>query len=375
MIAFLTLVYVAVLFVLIKMKILSNSPMTWLSTIIWMVVLFLFLFIPMQWGAPAGSVRILTRAVQIVPNVTGQVTSINVEANVPLNKGDLLFTIDPEPFEIAVDLAEASLLRVKAQAEQDKDALDNAIAQLKQVQAAETLAQARYDDDAQLVQSGTITVNRLEKREANLDQAKAAVDQARSGVSRARTELGAVTTDGVVAKVAEAQAALDQAKWNLEQTEVRAPGNGFVTNLALSIGQRVTNMPFAPSMVFIDTSEKGVVVQINQIYLRYLQPGQPVEMAFKTRPGQLVTGTVDTVFQVASQGQAMVTGGAAAGGPIQAEPFLVRVTLDDPSDETELPAGAVGTATIYTDSVAATHIIRKVMIRMESIMNYLNPVL
>jgi multidrug resistance efflux pump len=375
MIAFLTLVYVAVLFVLIKMKILPNSAKTWLTTIVWMVLLFLFLFIPMQWGAPAGSVRVLTRAVQIVPNVAGQVTSIDVEPNLPVNKGDLLFTIDPEPFEIAVSLAEASLLRVKAQAAQDKDALDNAIAQLKQVQAAATLAQARYDDDAQLVESGTITVNRLERREASLDQAKAAVDQARSGVSRAQTELGAVTEDGIVAKVAEAQANLDQARWNLEQTEVRAPGDGFVTNLALSVGQRVTNMPFAPSMVFVDTGEKGIVAQINQIYLRYLEPGQPVEMAFKTLPGRLITGTVDKVFQIASQGQAMVSGGAAVGGPVQAEPFLVRVTLDDASDAVGLPAGAVGTATIYTDSVAATHIIRKVMIRMESIMNYVIPVL
>jgi multidrug resistance efflux pump len=375
MIAFLTLIYVAFLFVMIKLKVLPNSSKTWLSTLVWMVVLFLFLFIPMQWGAPAGSVRVLTRAVQIVPNVSGQVVAIPVEANVSLKKGDLLFKIDPEPFEIAVKLAEASLLRVKAQAAQDRDALDNALAQMKQAQAAETLSQARYDDDAKLVQSGVISENRLERRQANLDQAKAAVDQTRAGVSRARTELGAVTEDGVVAKVAEALAGLEQAKWNLEQTEVRAPGEGFVTNLALSVGQRVTNMPFSPSMVFVDTSEKGVVVQINQIYLRYLQTGQPVEMAFKTRPGQLVTGTVDKVFDVASQGQALVSGGVAAGGVVQAEPFLVRITLDDPSAAASLPAGAVGSAAIYTDSVAATHIIRKVMIRMESIMNYVVPVL
>jgi multidrug resistance efflux pump len=110
--------------------------MTWLSTIVWIVVLFIFLFVPMQWGAPAGSARVLTRAVQIVPNVSGQVVEIAVQPNVPLEKGDLLFRIDPEPFEIAVDLAKASLARVEAQAAQDKDALANAEAQLKQARAA-----------------------------------------------------------------------------------------------------------------------------------------------------------------------------------------------------------------------------------------------
>jgi len=373
MIAFLALVYVALLFVLIKIKVLSNSPVVWLSTIVWIVVLLIFLFIPMQWGAPAGPARVLTRAVQIVPNVSGQVVDISVRPNVPLEKDDLLFRIDPEPFKIAEELAKASLVRVQAQALQDKDALANAEAQLKQMQAAQTLAQARYDDDAKLVQSGTISENRLEKREADLDRANGAVDQANAAVSQAQTELGAVTESGVVAKVAEAQAQLDQATWNLAQTEVRAPADGFVTNLALAIGQRVTNMPFAPSMLFVDTSEKILVAEIHQIYLRHVEAGQQVEIAFKTRPGEVVTGTVETVIDMASQGQSLVSGTLPTGGSVQAEPFFVRITLDDMAGDDLLLPGVVGTATIYTDSVAATHVIRKVMIRMEGILNYVNP--
>jgi len=375
MIAFLTLIYVALLFVLIKIRVLPNSSMVWLSTIIWIVVLFIFLFIPMQWGAPAGPARVLTRAVQIVPNVSGQVAEIAARANVPLKKGDLLFRIDPEPFVIAEELAKASLVRIQAQALQDKDALANAEAQLKQMQAAQTLAQARYDDDAKLVQSGAISENRLEKREADLDRANGAVDQANATVSQAQTELGAVTESGVVAKVAEAQAQLDQVRWNLEQTDVRAPADGFVTNLALAVGQRVTNMPFAPSMLFIDTSEKILIAEIHQIYLRHVQPGQEVEIAFKTRPGEMVTGKVETTINMTSQGQAIVSGTLSATGSVQAEPFFVRIALDDAVGSDLLLPGVVGTATIYTDSVAATHVIRKVMIRMEGILNYLNPAL
>ncbi len=375
MIVFLTLVYVAVLFVLIKMKVLPNTTMTWLSTIVWVVVLFVFLFIPMQWGAPAGPTRVLTRAVQIVPNVAGQVVEITVRQNTPLKEGDLLFRIDPRPFEIAVELAEASLVRVKAQALQDKDGLANARAQMKQAQAVRTLAKARYDDDAQLVQSGAISENRLQRRETDLEKADAAVDQTRAAVSRALVELGAITKDGVVAKVAEAQARLDQAAWNLEQTEVRAPGDGFVTNLALARGQRVVSFPFAPSMLFVDTSEKLLVAEIHQIYLRHVEPGQVVEIAIKTRPGELLTGTVDTIINLTARGQVMVTGTIAATGTIQPEPFFVRIKLDDTVDTDLLLPGVVGSVAIYTDNVAATHVIRKVMLRMESILNYLNPAL
>lgn len=375
MIVFLTLIYVVVLFVLIKMKVLPNTKATWLSTIVWVAVLFIFLFIPMQWGAPSGPVKVLTRTVQVIPNVTGQVIEIAAERNEPLSKGDLLFQLDPKPFEIAVDLAEASLARVKAQITQDQDTLAAAQAALRQAEARAVLAQQRYDDDAKLVQSGTISQNRLEQRESDLDAAKGAVDQALAATSRAETEIGAVTEDGVVAKLAEATARLEQANWNLDQTSVRAPSDGFVTNLALAVGQRVTSLPLAPAMVFVDTSEKLVTTEIHQIYLRHLEPGQPVELAFKSQPGTILTGTVERVLNVSSQGQATMSGSVYRSGGIVSEPFTVTLTLDDPEVLNSLAPGVAGTSAIYTNSVTSTHVIRKVMIRMTSIVNYLNPAL
>jgi multidrug resistance efflux pump len=373
MILFLLIIYVAVLFVLVKMKVLPNSSTTWLSTIVWFLLMLVFLFIPMQWGAPSGPVRIMTRAVQIVPNVTGQVINIPVRPNTPVEKGELLFQIDPQPFQIALDLAKASLVRAKAQAAQDLDALSNAEARLSQVVASATLAQSVYDDKAELAAKGVASASELEKATADLDQAQGAVNQAQSDVSRAKAELGAVTSEGVVGKVAEAQASLDQVAWELEQTSVHAPGSGYVTNLALSVGQRVSNSISAPAMVFIDTSEEVAIAQIDQIYLRHLRIGQPVELTFKVHPGKVTTGTVEKVFDVASGGQVMVSGTVAAATDTEAEPFLVRIRLDDPQLAKTLPPGAVGSAAIFTDSAASTHFIRKIMLRMEGIMNYIKP--
>ncbi len=375
MIVFLTLIYAVVLFVLIRIKLLPNTGLVWSTTLIWMVVLFIFLFIPLQWGAPQGPARVLTRAIQVIPNVSGQVVEIPVKPETPLNKGDVLFRIDPVPFEIALSAAKAQLIQTEAQAKQDIDALKNAEAQLRQAEVALTLAQSLYDDDEKLVQSGTISENRLERRERNLETAVAAVDQAKAAVSRAETELGAVTEDGVVAKVATAKSNLDQAVWNLEQTEVRAPSEGYVTNLALSVGQRVTNLPLAPAMVYVDTSDKALIVNIQQIYLRHLENGQTVELAIKTNPGEVITGKVDSLINISSQGQAMVSGTVFTSGEIQAEPFVVRIELDAPEVLQALRPGAVGMATVYTESVQPTHVIRKVMIRMTSILNYLVPAL
>jgi multidrug resistance efflux pump len=375
MIVFLTLIYVAVLFVLIRVKILPDTKATWATTGVWMLLLLIFLFIPMQWGAPSGPVRIMTRVVQIVPNVAGQVVEIVAEPNVPMKQGDILFRIDPVPFQQVVDIAEANLVRVQAQSKQDLEALKTAQASVRQATAQEDLAQSRYDDDKKLVDSGTYSENRLELRNSNLDQASAALDSALASVTRAEAELGAVMPDGRVAKMAEAETSLEQARWNLDQTIVRAPGDGYLTNMALAVGQRVVSFPTAPAMVFVDTAEAVPVAQIHQIYLRHIEPGQKVEIAMKTRPGKLIFGTVDRVFPAVSGGQAQVSGSIAGAAQVASEPFLVRINYDDPEDAVFMPPGSVGIVAVYTESVGATHVIRKVMMRMTAILNYLNPML
>lgn len=375
MIIVLTLPYCALIWVLIRMGVLPNTKATWGSIGAWVLLLLIFLFIPMQWGAPSGSARVMTRVVQIVPNISGQVIEVAAEPNEPMRQGDVLFRIDPVPFQISVDLTEATLVRVQTQAKQDIEALEDAKANLRRAAAAAELAQSRYDDDKQLVDSGVYSENRLEKRQSDLDQANAIVDSASSAVSRAEAELGAVMPNGDLAKVAEAQSQLDQARWNLDQTVVRAPGEGFATNVALAAGQRAVNMPFAPAMAFVDTTESTLVAQIHQIYLRHIEPGQPIELTMKKMPGLVLAGTVDSIIPAVSTGQAQVGGTVAMATQVASEPFLVRVNLDDPTLMDQFEPGSVGIVAIYTDSAGATHIIRKVMMRLTAILNYINPAL
>ena len=235
MIVFLTLCYVALLAALVWLKILPNTLWTWLSTIVWTVLLFVVLFIPMQWGAPAGPARIMTYTVQIIPNVAGPVVEVPVEANRPIKKGDVLFTIDPTTYEAALQATQAQLNFQELRLEQYE-------------KLASTAAGTRFQ---------------VEETEARVKQLTAE---------------------------------LQAAEWNLNETTVRAPADGYVTYVALRPGQRVVTFPFQPAMTFVDTSRKIVAVQIQQIYQRHLERGQDVEIAFKTRPGRIYTGKVEAVL-------------------------------------------------------------------------------
>src|SRR6185437_10113868 len=104
---------------------------------------------------------------------------------------------------------------------------------------------------------------------------------------------------------------LEGAQWNLDKTVVRAPADGYVTNLALRKGARVASLPLSPVMAFIDTSETMIAVEIPQIDARYIEPGQTAELTFKFMPGTVYSGVVESVLQAIATGQVQVSGAAA----------------------------------------------------------------
>lgn len=312
MIVVLLNVYLALLFVLVKLRIVPFNLFWKVSPVLVLLLLLIGLFIPMNWGAPQGPVLVVRNSVAIVPDVAGEVIDVPVTANTPLKAGDVLFRIDPVPFQSQVDALAAEL----------------------------KFQETRLAEMTQLQTRGTGRAFDVEQREAEVEQLRAQ---------------------------------LVGAKWNLEKTTVRAPAGGYVTNLALRKGARVTNLPLAPVMAFIDTSDTIVGVQINQVDARYLAPDQPVEITFKWTPGTVQTGKVESILQVVATGQVQTSGLAVTPRAVTAAPFVVRVKLDDEAFARALPAGSAGDAAIFTDRVKAAHVIRKVLLRQIAITNYVNP--
>jgi len=113
------------------------------------------------------------------------------------------------------------------------------------------------------------------------------------------------------AEVDQLKAQMQGAQWNLDQTVVHAPADGYVTNLALRKGARAASPPSSPAMAFIDTSETIIGVEIAQIGARYVQPGQPIEVTFKFAPGTIYTGKVESVLQAIATGQTQTSGSAS----------------------------------------------------------------
>jgi multidrug resistance efflux pump len=233
-------------------------------------------------------------------------------------------------------------------------------------------ATKRMEDYEKLARTDATSRFRLEDAQREVNTLAAQLDAAKAQETSARL---ATTSeiDGVNTDVARLTAELGNAQWELDQTTVRAPADGYVTNVALRKGARVTNLPLAPVMAFIDTSATIIGVELQQIDVRYVQPGQPVELTFKFMPGTVYDGKVESVLQAISTGQVQTSGSALTPKAVQSAPFVVRVKLDDAEFANRLPAGSAGEAAIYTDHVKATHVIRQVVLRQMAILNYINP--
>ncbi|WP_065750205.1 HlyD family secretion protein [Bradyrhizobium paxllaeri] len=305
-------VYLALLFGAVWFGLIRFNTFWKSSPLILLLFLNLALFIPMGWGAPQGPALVFRNAVSIVPDVAGEVTEVAVVANTPLKAGDVLFRIDATPYD----------------------------AQVKSITAQLKLSTTRLAQMTQLYERDAGRGFDVEQRQSEVDQLTGQ---------------------------------LQAAQWNLDKTVVRAPADGYVTNLALRKGARVANLPLSPAMAFIDTSDTRVVVEINQIDARYIAPGQEAEIAFKFVPGRVFGGKVESILQAVATGQAQISGTAVAPKEIQTVPFVVRVKLDDEDFAKKLPAGATGTAAIYTEHVKVSHIIRRVLLRQVAILDYVNP--
>jgi RND family efflux transporter MFP subunit len=305
-------VYLVLLFALVRLHVIRFNLFWKVSPFIVLVLLNLGLFIPMGWGAPQGPTLVVRNSVAIVPSVAGEVIDVPVEANRPLKTGDVLFRIDPVPYQAQVAAIEAQL----------------------------KLSDLRLAQMTQLYERDSGRAFDVQQRQSEVDQFKAQ---------------------------------LESAQWNLDKTIVRAPGDGYVTNLALRKGARVANLPLTPVMAFIDTSDTLIGVEIAQIDARYIEPGQPTEVTFKFMPGQVYSGKVESILQAIATGQVQTSGLAVAPKADVSPPFVVRIRLDDAGIAKALPAGSTGDAAIFTDHVKLAHIIRKVLLRQIAITNYVNP--
>ena len=399
--------------IFIKFKLLPWTTPWKVGVVIFPVVALATTILLLNIFAPTTTdVRVVKYVVPIVSQVKGRVIEVPVENNRPVKKGDVLFRVDPAPYESEVLSLEAKLVSDDAKVVAERARLNemqarlpDAVAgerqlreQLKQavggvasLQASLELARKRVQQNIELTATGAGNRFDLEQAQTNVVELTAQLAAARAAEQQVQEKLDGringdlaavasakaqISTAQAQVKVAQAaadttRAQLENARWNLEQTTVVAPGNGTMVNVMLRPGFFVTGVAFNEVMTFVDTDYQ-IFALFNQNELHQIEPGNEAEIALDTYPGRIVKAHVDSVIWAQGQGQIDASGDLPRTTFV-APPgrFPVKLVVAEKDNALFLAAGARGAAAIYTERMTLIHLIRKVLLRTASYLDYI----
>jgi multidrug resistance efflux pump len=306
----------------------------------------------------------------IIPNVKGLVIEVPVKANSPLKQGEILFKIDPDPFELVVEQKQAALDLAKAQVAQMEQMVEQAKSVVDKAQSERDRTSQSYERFKKASTGGAISETSLENRQQFYFSAEASLAISKAKLARTKLELNAQRT----AVLEKRQAELDLAQFDLDSTVVRAPTDGYVTHVRLKPGMMATSLPFRPTMVFVTKEEHYVIASFRQNAMQRLKPDYEAEIMFPSIPGKVFKAKVSQTQPALGEGELQ-----ANGTLLKTTDFLaagralvpVKIMIEEDLSDYILPDGVYAEVAVYSDKMHHVAIMRKILLRMKSWQSYI----
>lgn len=326
--------------------------------------------------------QVQANVIQIAPRVSGPIVSLPISDNQFVRAGDLLFEIDPRTYQASLDQAAAQLDQIRdnvevltKQVDSARAGVDVARASIQQAKSASAQVdavivknKAEFARQQELLPKKATSQKALERAQAIYEvsleekkvaeaavlQAQANLEKAQAALAEAQAKLGALGDAN--AQIRQAKAALRQATLNLEFTQVRAPANGYVTNLRLRIGSHaVANQP---SLALVDTGSYWVNGFFKENQIAGVQSGDHAAVTLMTYPDRPIEGVVDSIGwgisqQDGSTGTDLLPRVSATFEWIRlAQRIPVRIRLIDVPEEIKLRIGTTCSVLVRKGSAA-----------------------
>ncbi len=318
---------------------------------------------------PSGKVTVTGRMVEVTPNVSGQIVAIPVKPNVPVKAGATLFQIDPAPYKFKVTQLQASLAAARQQAQILKSNYEQATANVAGLDAQMKYNARRLDDIQKLYAGGSSTEFKEQDTQVQFETVTAQLNAAKATQQSARLALDS-EINGVNTSVAQIQSQLENAEWELSQTTIRAPADGYVTVVALTVGDRALQARSA--MSFIVENEITIVGMFSQNGFQAIRLGAPVDIVFDNAPGRIYHARITGIPKGVGQGQIAVSGTlartTALGG---ASVFPAEIAVPDEMNRESLRLGMSGSATAFAENAGVIGLLASILVWVSSYTAYL----
>lgn len=280
--------------------------------------------------------------VNVASLVAGKVIAVHVTDNQHVRKGDPLFDVDPAPFTIALERAQADLATANQNARQDNAEITVARAMVAQTQSDLLNARTIYNRDKELVAQNFMPQQTLDDAQTRMQALQSALDQAKAKLTKALSAPENAEERGDVLK---AQAAIDQAKLDLEHTRVVAAQDGQISNLSLTAGSLI-NIG-TPLFALIADNSFHIDANFKETELPGIHPGQEVDIDIDMYPGQHFKGTVESISGGTGTAFSLLPAQNATGNWVKiAQRIPVRIKLAPTDAAHPLRIGATASVSV-----------------------------
>ena len=367
----LILTYAAIAYGVFKLFKIPVNAYTLLTAVLGGVFLVGFLLLAMNYNHPyTKEARFFYYTTPIVPTVSGRVVEVVAKPGEHLKAGDVMFRIEDTTYRNAVAQKRAALADSEQVVHQLKAALESAQKRAGVAMAERNAAQDAFQRGEKLVKGGVIAQSEFEQLRGKYQASEASLSSAQAEADRAALEASA-TIEGVNTDVASLQADLATAEFNLSETIVRAPTDGTVLQLFLREGMMAVPLPLRPVMIFQHDEPPIFVASFLQNSAQRVEEGSEAEVILPAVPGRFFKAKVEGVGAVIPEGQLQPSGTLISPESIKSEGrVMVRVKFEEDVSRFHIVPGSTGNVAIYSHHMHHLGVMRKVLLRMKSWMNY-----
>ena len=341
-------------------------------------VLFIFM-IGLRFVTPYSTeAKMIQHTIQIIPRLSEPtlVTAVLVQPDVPVKKGQPLFQFDRRPYEYKVNQLQAQLAQATQNVKELKAEVEIATQKLAQAESEFVYAKYQKNLTSGLAEKGAGSQEDAQREETKFTINEATIKEAQAELERANLRYNS-TINGEHTNVAAVKAELDQAQYYLDNCTLYAPEDGRIVNLQVRPGMVAGEVRFGAIASFICDDGPYLLANYFQENLKYVEVGQPVEVALNLYPGQIFKAKVAAIWKANAVGQLLPSGNLPNFEPVSPEipqnQFAVKIILDG-ADQSLYPIGTEGSCAIYTNGMTGSWAaLRRIGIRTYSWLNWLYP--
>jgi membrane fusion protein (multidrug efflux system) len=274
--------------------------------------------------------------VQIGAAVSGQIQSVPWQNNERVTQGEVLFTLDPTPYQVAVNAAKAALSAAMREQDAATAAIATAEAGVQQRSAQAQLAAEQLHRLLNINNKQFVSEQDLSNAKSAVAVADAAVSEARAALAQAKASAG--TPGAQNDRIQSAEALLASAQYNLSKTKIVAPMTGRLANYTIEPGQPVNaNQPL---FSMVASQHLWVDANFKETDLAQIKLGAPAEIKSDVYGKRIFKGKVTSIAAGAGTAFSLLPPQNATGNWVKVTQRVpVRITLDDVDTRHFLPIG------------------------------------